>query len=134
MRMLFWVLVLAGVLCWAQLIPAFLTGGLNNGRAWEGLDEAQRIMYASGIGDGIRLGARGTEKCGYEAKAEKYDVGGFTVSDIVHEMTVLFTDRENIRIPIVEAYEYSLEKLKGKHTKAELEQIVIRMRQVAVKY
>src|SRR5207245_1293867 len=93
---LFWIFALGTGLCWTQVIPALLTGGFNNGRLWESFDEGQRLMYASGIGEGIRLAVSGMETCtGYKAKEDRYDFGEFSVGDVVHEMTVLFTDREN---------------------------------------
>ena len=56
-----------------------------------------------------------------------YEPKGFVILDLIIELDRLYANRANIRIPVVFAYDYVIQKLKGT-TDTELDALLTRMR------
>jgi hypothetical protein len=105
------------------------TFGIWNGLWWTSMTITEKILYLTGVMDGITIGTSDltTEQM---AKLRKTWPTGFTGRDFINELEVLYKDRENIRLPIPMALQYCALKLKGETTKEELELRLALMRQV----
>ena len=85
-----------------------LFSSVANGRAWQTSDFQDRITYIAGIYAGLCL-----------ARREGLDWGrvnmpsGFSLSDLVDQIDIFYSDSANLRIPVIEAYVYTIRKLKG---------------------
>jgi hypothetical protein len=66
-----------------------------------------------------------------EAINSQFIAEKFTYADYIKEIDKLYSDRENIRLPIPVAIQYCALKLRGTATTAELEQFLIRRRKTA---
>jgi len=109
------------------------TGGVLNGRYWEALSYPAKLAYLYGFRQGVLVGVAqlGGGKTFSPKMAEvinSFQAAGFTYDDHVKELDRLYADRENIRIPIGQALQYCAIKLRGRSTKAQLEQLLIRLR------
>lgn len=93
----------------------------TNGRAWKVLDGQSKIAFLTGTEEGIYLLLRqswertnlDSEKQLLEREAGQLTVTGFRFSDLVQQIDDFYQDSSNVRIPIVDAYIYTLRKLKG---------------------
>jgi hypothetical protein len=99
-----------------------LTGGMANGRAWEKMTVVYRAFYVKGLIDQILWDNVGKDT---DRIADRY-----SAEDYVKELTTLYADRENIRLPIPKAFDYCTKKLQGRFTKQELEQYLISVREL----
>ncbi len=92
-----------------------------NGRAWKVLDAQSRIAFLNGIEEGVFLLLRHSwektnldaEKRLLEKEADQLTVKGFRFYDLVQQVDDFYRDSSNVRIPVVDAYIYTLRKLKG---------------------
>ncbi len=104
----------------------------QNGRTWQHLDKQSRIMFLNGMQDGVMLSLKEISGEIDSAKIQRVllatTVPGFQFSDIVKQVDVFYSDSANIRIPVLEAYMYSLQKMKGA-TNANLEHLMTQLRQ-----
>lgn len=86
--------------------------GVGNGRAWQTLDSQSRIFYVNGIYEGLVLARR---------EGLDWDRGnapsGFRMSEFVEQIDKFYSDSTNLRIPVIEAYVYTIRKLKGDSSK-----------------
>ncbi|SRR5260370_12338683 len=104
----------------------------QNGRTWRHLDGQSKIMFLNGIQDGVALSLKQVFGQGRPEDAQRaldaLTVPGFHFSDIVKQVDLFYSDSANVRIPILEAYKYSLLKMKGTKS-SDLEQVVVGLRQ-----
>jgi hypothetical protein len=92
------------------------TEGWTNGRAWSRLDAQSRIMFVNGIEEGIYLmtvDLVGAAKSVAEANAANLTIKGFRMGDIADQITLVYKDSANIRIPVAYVYAYAIKKMKG---------------------
>ncbi len=95
----------------------------ENGRAWNQLDTQSKIMYLVGVEDGIKLLALETPpetKPKVRSTVDSLMISGFRFLDLVKQIDEFYKDSANIRIPVIEAYQFTLKKLHGS-TRQELE-------------
>ena len=86
----------------------------DNGRIWKVLDKQSRIMYLIGVEEGVNLllmQTSGTPST--QAAAKSLMISGFRFSDLVEQIDRVYEDSANGRIPVIEAYKYTLAKLRG---------------------
>jgi hypothetical protein len=105
----------------------------QNGRTWQGLDKQSKIMFLTGIQDGVTLLLEQLSDQNYPEGAQRAlmdanMITGFRFSDIAKQVDVFYSDSANIRVPVIEAYKYSLLKMKGANN-SDLEQVIVRLRQ-----
>ena len=116
----------------AQLDELDLTSGSPNGRMWEKMDLQSRNMFLYGIENGITLAVVdlvGENEKKLLALEEKYTIKGFTTRDFANQIDIIYSDRANIRIPIVDIYVFVIKKLRGESPK-ELEDRLALLRSV----
>jgi|ERR1700736_1887885 len=108
----------------------------QNGRTWHQVSEQERILFLNGLQDGIILASRELSADPLSADPDVARiqralnatvVKGFHFSDIAKQVNAFYADSANIKIPIIEAYKYSLEKLKG-GTSDYLRQMIVELR------
>jgi hypothetical protein len=107
------------------------TGQMSNGRAWEIFNEPERVAFLTAIKDQLLYDFFTSDNGIAQLRAAQLRANwaeGFTVGDYLNELNVLYKDRENIRIPIVMAFRYCTQKLKGQSSKQELENRLLEMR------
>ena len=92
----------------------------SNGRTWKGLDKQTKIMMVDGIEEGIFFLMRevyasssSQQRALTEAQVASLTVSGFHMSDIVQQIDRFYGDSSNLRIPVVDAYTYSMKKIRG---------------------
>jgi hypothetical protein len=104
----------------------------QNGRTWQTLDKQAKIMFLNGIQDGAVLLFKELFATNDSEDAHRVlgtlVISGFRFSDIVKQVDMFYSDSANIRVPVIEAYRYSLIKMKGSQN-SELERIVTKLRQ-----
>ncbi|GEM_PF-2461409 len=106
----------------------------TNGNAWLSLDSGARVAYLVGLQEGIVLDVRENWQ-GLPAKsrdeivrvAGNITVGGVTFGDLSEQIDAVYTDAQNLPIPIADAYLYALRKLKGE-PEARLKQYLATLR------
>jgi hypothetical protein len=59
-------------------------------------------------------------------------ISGVRFSDVVKQVDVFYSDSANIRVPIVEAYSYSIMKMKAAEN-SELERVVTKLRRPTIR-
>jgi hypothetical protein len=109
----------------------------SNGRAWKLLNAQSKITFLNGIEEGImlqlqeswtRFKSDSPSKKIAEETSVSLMIRGFRFYDLVQQIDDFYSDTSNIRIPIVEAYKYTLRKLRGT-SKQELENYTAKLRQ-----
>lgn len=108
----------------------------DNGRAWQKLTPQMRIMMVSGIEQGLVLAAREAYSAGPTATngtqlnrmLDDLLIGGFKLSDLVSQIDVFYQDSSNLRIPVADAYKFSMKKMHGAKS-WELEDFTASLRQ-----
>jgi hypothetical protein len=134
MRTLVTLLVLSGTTCLAQqpVTENNTTGGMNNGYLWEkGIPEVKQL-YVSGIADGVFLqSVVAASKTGATnpPDASLYPKGVLIV-DIVQGIDAFYSDRTNMKVPILFSYLYVLTKIRGA-SQQELDAMAARFRRQA---
>lgn len=108
--------------------------GRANGRYWKQLQPQSKNELIYGYEEGITLLARETSaKAKPEVAtrtqqiADSLMISGFRSSDLVKQVDELYADTANLRIPVIDAYVYSLLKIRGA-TNQELDALVVGMR------
>jgi len=103
----------------------------ENGRSWQQMDMQTRILFLIGVQDGVALLFK---QLSSDVNVDKLQHGvdgviisGFRWSDLAKQVDLFYSDSANIKIPIVEAYVYSLKKLKGADSTT-LDQLVVQLR------
>jgi len=110
------------VLCHGQADPnREFTGELPNGRFWNSSTELERLAYVAGIRDAFLLTDGQPE---WWAK-------GFTIGDYVKDINKLFAEGENVNIPMMWAFRYCTNKLKGEMSKDAQERALTNLRLMA---
>lgn len=94
--------------------------GWANGKAWKILDRQSKVIYVEGIENGIFLFFRESypklstaDRAVSETETDNLLVTGFRMSDIVDQVDVFYSDSSNLRIPMADAYKYSMKKMHG---------------------
>jgi hypothetical protein len=100
--------------------PAW-TAQFPNGRFWNTSNEGQRLHYLTGVRDAAFLSDRKTE---WMAK-------GFTIGDYLKEIDKVFSEGENLNIPVVWVFRYCTNKLNGDLTKENQERVLGSLRLMA---
>jgi hypothetical protein len=104
----------------------------QNGRTWHQMDKQTKNLFLTGIQDGAILLSKEIFATNHSCDATRpltaITISGFRFSDIVKQVDLSYADSANIRVPIIEAYKYSILKMKGAE-KLELEKLVTRLRQ-----
>ena len=105
-----------------------------NGRYWKHLNPQSKITLLYGYEEGVTLLVR---EISLKAKpdvatktqevAASLMISGFRFSDLVKQVDELYADTANVRIPVIDAYVYSLLKIRGA-AKQELEDHVVALR------
>lgn len=94
---------------------------MMNGKAWIRLDQQSKIMYLTGIENGVNLliaemdsapNEEGNARAALPA-SKRLMIKGFRFSDITEEIDRFYEQASNRRIPVVDAYRYVLKKFKG---------------------
>jgi len=95
------------------------------------MDMQTRILFLIGVQDGVALLFK---QLSSDVNVDKLQHGvdgviisGFRWSDLAKQVDLFYSDSANIKIPIVEAYVYSLKKLKGADSTT-LDQLVVQLR------
>jgi hypothetical protein len=103
-----------------------------NGRAWKSLDPQSKVAWLVGIEDGVTLLFKELFDEGNSEPTQRVldavTIPGFRQSDIAKQMDSFYSDSANVRIPVLEAYRYSLLKMKGKKA-SDLEEVLVGLRQ-----
>lgn len=106
-----------------------------NGRAWLSLDDNAKIALVAGIEQGIVLGVRENwDAVPKNAQQDLVDtaarltVSHATFTQLAVDIDSLYLQRSNLDIPVVDAYEYALLKIKNV-PKKQLERFLDRLRQ-----
>jgi hypothetical protein len=99
------------------------------GRLWLALPENSKLMYISGMQDGMMMAAAWVDAVAQQ-KILSAKPSGFFPGDYMKELDALYKDTENLPLPLPVAYGWCNLKLIGTLTKAELEQRLIQMRRV----
>jgi hypothetical protein len=93
---------------------------VSNGKGWKELDTQSKIMYLNGIEEGVRLfllnatSGEYKKSTGVLFKVENnLIISGFHFSDLVEQVNDFYSDASNLRIPVIEAYAYTVRKMKG---------------------
>lgn len=93
---------------------------VSNGKVWGNLDNQNRIIYLMGLEEGTRLvlldaTRHETPKAKGPIKRAtlRLAISGFRFSDIVQQVNKFYSDSANLRIPVIEAYSYSIDRMKG---------------------
>jgi hypothetical protein len=110
-------LVCAFVLCAAtalsqsfdETVKAMNSGGLMNGRYWQAISIDKQQIFISGALDGVAEfralldtpEANSEQKQLHQQAAEKFSASGFLVPELAKEITKLYDDPANVKIPIV---------------------------------
>lgn len=82
--------------------------GVGNGKAWQKLGLQSHITYITGINEGLVLAER------EGLNTERFQPpSGFRMSDLVQQIDKFYSDSANLRIPVIEAYVYTIKKLHG---------------------
>jgi hypothetical protein len=92
----------------------------SNGNAWLSLDSGAKVAYLVGLQEGIVLGVRESWQ-GLPAKSREeilrvagnITVAGVTFGDLSEQIDAVYTDVQNLPIPIADVYLYASRKLKG---------------------
>jgi len=102
---------------------------VQNGRVWHELDKQSKIYYLNGIQDGVTLFAKQDNSDAAASRAfDSFFIPGFHFSDVAKQVDLFYSDSANVRIPIIEAYKYSVLKMRGGKN-FDLEQVIVRLRQ-----
>ena len=109
----------------------YTTGGMFNGRMWLQFDDAARSAYVLGVRDGISLGVAQFSQAPNYSEVQQRFFAKIVIQEMVDEISALYKDRENTRIPLSLAFDYCTKKLRGTSTKADLERELIRLRTLA---
>jgi hypothetical protein len=104
----------------------------QNGRTWHSFDKQTKILYLNGIQDGAvlllkELFVTSLPNDGKRA-LDAVTISGFRFSDLVTQVDLFYSDSANIRVAIIEAYKYSIMKMKGAE-KSESDRAVTKLRQ-----
>ena len=106
-----------------------------NGRFWEQLDDAKKLMFLAGLDEGqavffyyyiTRLKSE-DEIASFRTYSKMFATEGATLTDIKQQIDLFYEDRANIRIPIGDAHVYTSYRIRGGNPK-ELEEVVAKMR------
>ncbi len=107
----------------------------TNGKAWKVLDSQTKIGFLKGIEEGIFLLLRQNVENAREDSNEKslgikvkeLTIGGFRFSDLAEQIDDFYADSSNVKIPVVDAYTYTLRKLRGAK-RQDLEDLIAALR------
>jgi len=92
----------------------------SNGKAWRALDAKSKITELEGIEQGMMMLVRETyprlspaDRALLDEEPLKLMVKGFRMSDVAEQLDAYYKDSSNLRVPIAEAYKYSILKMRG---------------------
>ncbi len=92
------------------------TDGLNNGYLWDKSIPSDKMLYVTGLGDGVFLQAVTTAaKMGESNPDTSLYPKDFLVKDIVDGIDSFYKDRANMKVPILFSYFYVMRKLRAHH-------------------
>ncbi len=107
----------------------------SNGKAWKTVGLQSRIMWVQGIEEGMAFTVREvyprastTDRVLIEKEFNGELIHGFRVSDVVRQINGFYEDTSNLRIPVVDAYKYTIKKMHGAKQQ-ELEDFAADLRQ-----
>jgi hypothetical protein len=106
----------------------------SNGKAWRALDAKSKITELEGIEQGMMMLVRETyprlspaDRALLDEEPLKLMVKGFRMSDVAEQLDAYYKDSSNLRVPIAEAYKYSILKMRGARQK-ELDDLAASLR------
>lgn len=108
------------------------TAGMLNGRAWVTMSRGDRAMYIIALKDRLTLQIAMLEIKAAESKSEWAQ--NFTVADYVDEINKVYSERENIHIPVVLAMKFCTYKLNGQTTKDGIDVQLRAMRELSKRW
>lgn len=124
-------LILFAVVCAGQPNTVASTAGMNNGYVWEKGSQEEKYLYAQGIADGVVLhSVVVASKIKDAAPDQSLYAAGFLIADIVQGIDAFYSDRTNMRVPILFSYLYVITKIKGA-SQQELDAMASRFRRQA---
>lgn len=102
--------------------------GYDNGVDWMSVMVIKNTTLKKSVSETV-LKKSVTETANEQALTNR----GFTINDYRRELDLLYSDTENVNIPILFGIDYCRDKLSGKYTRAELERRLISLRTQANK-
>jgi hypothetical protein len=107
--------------------------GVPNGRFWRTMNPREKVIYLTGLSQGIDITTVIAAMHTPEIMAVVKDAipAGFALGDYQRELDTLYGDTENVLINLKIAWILCNNKLKGKYTKEVLERSLINARQEA---
>lgn len=97
-----------------------LDSRFSNGKSWKAVDMQSRIMWVQGIQEGMGFLVREVyphtsvaDRAMIENEFLASMVQGFRNSDVVKQIDEFYEDSSNLRIPVVDAYKYTVKKMQG---------------------
>jgi len=102
------------------------------GRMWVLLPENCKLMYISGVSDGIMIAAGWADSDRQQILGSR--ATGFHAGEYMKELDTLYKSTENLPITVPLAYNWCNLKLKGTETNEFLEQRLIELRKFVAKY
>ena len=98
-------LALSTIVCFGQSDVATITAGMNNGYVWEKGSQEEKYLYAQGIADGVCLqSVAAASKIKGATPDQSLYPAGFLMTDIVQGIDSFYSDRTNMRVPILFSY------------------------------
>jgi hypothetical protein len=124
-------LTLSAVVCIGQSDIDVKTAGMNNGCVWENGSHVEKSLYATGIADGVFLhSVVAASKIKSATPDQSLYPAGFLIADVVQGIDLFYSDRANMRVPILFSYLYVMTKIKGA-SQLELDAMASRFRREA---
>lgn len=110
--------------------------GFSNGKRWRAVDLQSQIMWVQGVQEGMSFMVREvyphtsvTDRAAIEKKFKSVTIQGFRDSDVVKQIDRFYEDSSNLRIPVVDAYKYTVRKIHGAKQR-ELDDYAAELRQL----
>lgn len=92
----------------------------TNGNAWHSLDASAKAAYLVGLQEGIVLSVRqnwdqfpAKDRSQLVKAAENMTLSGVTFANLSEQVDALYLDPQNLNIPVVDAYLYTVQKFRG---------------------
>ena len=108
----------------AQDISAMQTATMMNGRGWNTMGRADKVIYVTALHDAVAISV----VAGAPVQEQAIWKLGFNIGEYVKELDKVYSATENVRIPIPMAMVYCAARLQGQMTAKELELQLINLR------
>ena len=116
----------------AQTPDRELTGHMFNGRAWNGFASETKLGYVLAAFDAVHyddLVGVGSKKSNGPSPFKL--TAGFSAKEYIEKLDALYSDADNIRIPLPFALNYCSADLGGDISKQHLELLIMNLRNLA---